>query len=236
MWFRSVLFVIGYALIMFCVSFSGSILGAFLPLKARFFFPKAAFYGTAFWLRVTCGVKHEIIGRENLPAEACVVASNHQSAWETYALQTLFAPVCTVLKRELLWIPFFGWSLALTRPIAINRSQKIGASKKVIKTGILRLHSRISVLIFPEGTRVKAGANAPFKKSAALLAHSAGASVLPIAHNAGLCWAAHEFLKRRGTITLKIGKPISVVGKTVDQVHEELEKWVSAEMRGLLGT
>ncbi|MGE4294496.1 MAG: lysophospholipid acyltransferase family protein [Campylobacterales bacterium] len=233
MWFRSVIFTLGYVPIIFAVSVAGVVCGPFLPLKHRFLFPRAAFYGTAFWLRVTCGIDYRIEGLENLPATPCVVAANHQSAWETYILQTLIVPLTTVLKRELLWIPFFGWALALTRPIAINRSQRVGASKAVIKTGHDRLKSGISVLIFPEGTRVRPGVNVPFKRSAAVLAHQAGVDVLPVVHNAGEHWPARTILKKPGTITLKIGPLIGTTGKSADEIHELYTDWITRERASL---
>ena len=233
MWFRSVLFTLGYVPIMLIVSVCGVIAGPFLPLKYRFFFPKIAFRANSFWLRLTCGIDYRIEGLENLPGTPCIVASNHQSAWETYALQTLIVPLCTVLKRELLWIPFFGWALAFTRPIAINRSQRVGASKAVIKTGLARLKAGVSVLIFPEGTRVKPGANVPFKRSAAVLAHQSGLPVLPVAHNAGSSWPARTILKKPGRITLKIGPPIEPQGKSADEIHAAYTEWIRQAAQSL---
>ncbi|MDR2639495.1 MAG: 1-acyl-sn-glycerol-3-phosphate acyltransferase [Helicobacteraceae bacterium] len=229
--FRSFLFTVGYVLIVFFITFAGSVAGRFIPYKARFFVPKGVFAGAAFWLRVTCGVKYRIEGAENIPQNRAFVAvSNHQSSWETFALHTFIAPACTVLKRELLWIPFFGWSVAFLYPIAIDRSNAINAYKKVLKTGAERLKNGINIIIFPEGTRVKIGEVKEFKKSAAVLAKQAGVAIVPIAHNSGVCWPAREFLKHSGTIVMRIGKPIETEGKTPDQIHNEYTEWIRKEM------
>ncbi|MDR1451162.1 MAG: 1-acyl-sn-glycerol-3-phosphate acyltransferase [Helicobacteraceae bacterium] len=229
--FRSFLFAIGYFLIIFSVTFAGSIAGIFIPYKTRFFVPKSVFHGAAVWLRVTCGVKYRIEGTENIPKNRAIVAvSNHQSAWETYALQTLIAPASTVLKRELLWIPFFGWSLAFLRPIAIDRSKAAAAYKKVLKVGAAKLRRGVNVIVFPEGTRVAYGARAEFKRSASVLAKQAGAAILPIAHNSGVCWPARKFVKRGGTIVMKVGEIIETQNKSVEQIHEEYTAWIRSAM------
>ncbi|GHV06759.1 1-acyl-sn-glycerol-3-phosphate acyltransferase [Campylobacterota bacterium] len=232
--FRSFLFLLGYIPIMLCVSLSGSLLGVFLPMKARFWFPKAAFYAIAFCLQITCNIRWRLEGRENLPREGTfVVAANHQCAWETYALQTLIVPLCTVLKRELLWIPIFGWALAFLRPIAIDRASAIKATKKVLKTGADRLHNGISVLIFPEGTRAPIGVEREFKRSAAHLAKEAGVPVVPIAHNAGECWQHQTLLKRSGTIVISVGEPIATEGRSIEEIHALYTSWIKAEMKNL---
>ncbi|MDR0665412.1 MAG: 1-acyl-sn-glycerol-3-phosphate acyltransferase [Helicobacteraceae bacterium] len=237
MYFRSFLFAAGYFLIVFSITATGALLGIFIPYKARFFVPIGVFRCSSFWLRVTCGVKYRFEGLENIPKDrAVVVVANHQSAWETYALQTLIVPICTILKRELLWIPFFGWSLAFLRPIAIDRSSAVGASKRVLKVGAQKLRAGSSVLIFPEGTRVALGDRVEFKRSAAILAKQTGAAALPIAHNAGACWPARKFLKRSGTIALRIGKPIETEGKSADQIHQEYERWIRNQMEELSAT
>src|SRR5574340_918539 len=129
-------------------------------------------------LRVVCGIRHEVRGIENIPKEPCIVLCKHQSAWETLALQEIFPPQVWVLKRELLWLPFFGWALALTSPIAIKRSDGKGAIKQVLKQGKERLAQGFCVVIFPEGTRVPFGRRGKYQIGGAMLAATSGLSFL----------------------------------------------------------
>jgi 1-acyl-sn-glycerol-3-phosphate acyltransferase len=219
---------------MLLISLAGSLLGFFLPLKARFFVPIGVFHFTSLCLRLACNVRREIVGVENLPkTRAFIIVANHQSTWETYALQTLAVPICTILKRELLWFPIFGWALAFLNPIAIDRSNALAASRKVLKEGEKRIKNNLNILIFPEGTRTPPGTVAEFKKSAAVLAHKTKAPIVPIAHNAGNCWRKGTFIKKSGVIKMKIGEPIETAGKTADQIHAEYESWIRKTMKEL---
>jgi 1-acyl-sn-glycerol-3-phosphate acyltransferase len=134
-----------------------------------------------------------------------------------------------------MFLPFLGWSLAFMKPIAIDRSSAISASKKVLKEGKRRLRDGISVLIFPEGTRTKIGADAEFKRTAAALAHSVKAPILPIAHNAGRFWPARTIWKQKGVIVMKIGKPIDTSGKTMEAIHNLYSEWIKREKKALEG-
>ena len=184
------------------------------------------------WLvRVICGVRMEVRGRENIPKEPCLILCKHQSAWETMALQLVFPPQVWVLKRELLWIPFFGWGLALTSPIAINRSETREAMKKLLKEGKDRLHRGFCVVIFPEGTRIPYGQRGQYKVGGALLGVSCEAPVVPVAHNAGKLWGKGAFLKYPGVITMSIGEPIHPVkGMKASQLNQQVEDWIEAEI------
>lgn len=185
-----------------------------------------------FLFRVVCGVKVNVIGREHLPhGRAVVLASNHQSEWETYLLQVLKTPISTVLKKELLSIPFFGWGIRMVQPIAIDRSKKAGALKQILKQGKERLKDGRSVLIFPEGTRTPPGTERSFNKGAAMLATSAQAPILPLVHNAGHVWPGRTWRRYPGTITVVIGPLIEVEGKDTNQIHEEMETWMRDAMR-----
>ncbi|MDR0747670.1 MAG: 1-acyl-sn-glycerol-3-phosphate acyltransferase [Helicobacteraceae bacterium] len=231
--FRSIIFAPLYVITVIITTGIGGALGCFLSQKQRFFFPRITFHVTSFWLRIICGITYRVEGLENIPDYPCVIASNHQSAWETYALQVFISPLCTVLKRELLFIPFFGWSLAYMKPIAIDRSNAIAASKKVLKVGKSRLADGISVLVFPEGTRTKAGVDAEFKRTAAALAHNAKVPILPIAHNSGKFWPARTIWKQKGVIVMKIGKPIDTSGKTAEAIHNIYSEWIKREKSAL---
>ncbi len=189
---------------------------------------------TMIWLlRVVCGIRHEVRGIENIPEKPCIVLCKHQSAWETLALQVIFPPQAWVLKRELLWLPFFGWGLAMSSPIAINRSDGKGAVKQLLKQGKERLVQGFFVVIFPEGTRMPYGTRGKYKVGGALLAASSGEPVLPVAHNAGRLWGRNAFSKHPGLITLSIGKPISTQARKADEINAEAETWIEDEMQRL---
>ena len=151
---------------------------------------------TMLWLmRVICGIHMQVRGAENIPQQPCIVLCKHQSAWETMALQKVFPPQVWVLKRELLLVPFFGWGLAMTSPIAIQRSDGKGAVKQLLQQGKQRMALGFCVVIFPEGTRIPYGQRGKYKIGGALLAASSGALVVPVAHNAGKLWPKNSFLK-----------------------------------------
>ncbi|MDR0996864.1 MAG: 1-acyl-sn-glycerol-3-phosphate acyltransferase, partial [Zoogloeaceae bacterium] len=170
-----------------------------------------------------------LLGLENRPAKPVLVLSKHQSAWETVAFQGVFYPLVFVLKRELLWIPFFGWGLSSVRMIGIDRGAGIKALKQILKEGKDRLEHGMWVVIFPEGTRVPPGQTLPYKPGAAYLAIKTGAPVLPVAHNAGLVWPKKAFLVRPGTITISIGPLIETVGKKDAEVNAAVKTWIDAE-------
>ena len=155
-------------------------------------------------LKLICGINFRVTGAEHLPPGPCVVLSKHQSAWETMAFQLIFPPQVYVIKRELLWIPFFGWGLAMCSPIAINRSAGPRAARQMLSQGKDRIAAGFWVIVYPEGTRIAPGARGKYQSSGSAIAIHAGAPVLPVAHNAGRCWRRNAFLKYPGTI--KIGR------------------------------
>ena len=180
-------------------------------------------------LSVTCGIEVIVEGKENLPSKACVIVSNHQGQWETFSMQYLFHPLCTLLKRELLYIPLWGWAMRLLKPIAINRGRPREALKQALNEGSDRLDRGIFVLFFPEGTRVEAGLVNKYSRSSFELALRSDVPVLPIVHNSGDCWPAHKFLKYPGTIFLTIGKPQKVV--SAKESAHEVESWTRASLK-----
>ncbi|KXS33549.1 MAG: Phospholipid/glycerol acyltransferase [Candidatus Gallionella acididurans] len=184
-------------------------------------------------LHAVCGIRHEVKGIENLPKQPCVILCKHQSAWETLALQVVFPPQVWVLKRELLWIPFFGWALALTSPIAIKRSDGTGAMKQLLRQGKERLAQGFCVVIFPEGTRIPFGQRGKYKIGGALLAASSGVPVIPVAHNAGRLWGRNAFSKHPGLITMSIGAPIETKGLKAEQINARVEAWIEQEIQNL---
>ncbi|MFA6015048.1 MAG: lysophospholipid acyltransferase family protein [Gallionellaceae bacterium] len=187
-------------------------------------------YSIMWLLRVICKIRIEVRGLENIPRQPCIVLCKHQSAWETFALQTVFPPQVWVLKRELLFLPFFGWGLALTSPIAINRSKGKEAMKQLLRQGKQRLDAGFCVVVFPEGTRMPYGVSGKYKIGGALLGASTGAPVVPVAHNAGKFWGRNAFLKYPGTVTMSIGKPIDPKGLKAEEINAQVEAWIEAEM------
>jgi len=185
------------------------------------------------WMRAVCGVQYEIIGAENVPEGPYVVLAKHQSDWETLFLQYYFAPVSTILKRELLRIPFFGWGLASLKPIAIDRSNPREAIKQLKRLGIQRIEEGNNVLVFPEGTRMAFGEAGNYARGGADIACSAGVPVIPVAHNAGNCCPPRSYMKYSGKITVSIGKPIDSKGKTSRELTAEVKDWIENEIANM---
>ncbi|MDP2751242.1 MAG: lysophospholipid acyltransferase family protein, partial [Rhodocyclaceae bacterium] len=164
------------------------------------------------WVRMVMGlirhvlrIDHCVLGAEHIPKEPCVIFCKHQSAWETFALQTLFPQTAFVYKKELHWIPFFGWGLALMPFVAIDRSAGRVALAQVATRGQQRLKEGYSVIIFPEGTRMAPGQRGRYKVGGAHLAVTAQVPVIPVALNSGECWPKNAFFKRPGRVTVSIG-------------------------------
>jgi len=183
-----------------------------------------------FLARFICGVRYCVLGTENIPKKPTIVLSKHQSAWETLAFQKIFPPQVWVLKKELLHIPFFGWGLAMTSPIAINRSQGKAALKQIIRQGRDRLQKGLWVIIFPEGTRIDPGKKGRYGIGGAWLSTSTGVSVVPVAHNAGVLWGKNSFIKFPGTITVSIGEPIDPAGMEANELNNKVEEWIELEV------
>lgn len=188
-----------------------------------------------YWLRITCGVRFQLHGRENIHRDKdkrpFVVLSKHQSTWETLYLQNLFFPASTILKKELLRIPFFGWGLRALNPIGIDRSNPRDALRQVKAQGVARLKGDdFNVLLFPEGTRMKVGERGKYARSGADIACEAGVAVVPVAVNAGHCWPPGTFLKYPGNIQVVVGNAIDTRGRTSREVMQEAEAWIENQM------
>ncbi len=181
-------------------------------------------------LRWLCGVKWTIEGEENIPEGPAIIFSKHQSTWETMALQLVFPPQTFVVKKELLRIPFFGWGLAVIRPIAIDRGAGRKAVEQVVEQGLDRLRRGIWVVIFPEGTRVPPGKRIRYRMGGAILAAESGRPVVPVAHNAGEFWRKGQFVKKPGTIRMVIGPPIETAGRKPEAIMAEAEEWIESTM------
>ncbi|KQU67177.1 MULTISPECIES: 1-acyl-sn-glycerol-3-phosphate acyltransferase [unclassified Rhizobacter] len=197
------------------------------------------FWFTTFWLRIAitgcrfiCGVRYQVQGMENLPDGPAILCPKHQSTWETFAFPTLMPrPLCYVFKRELLYIPFFGWAMARLDMVHIDRSKRTEAWSRVAEQGQRFMSQGNWVIMFPEGTRIARGQQGTYKTGATRLAVATGASVVPIAVNSARCWPRKSFLIRPGLVTVSIGKPIAPAGRQADELMREVETWIEAEMR-----
>jgi 1-acyl-sn-glycerol-3-phosphate acyltransferase len=225
---RSIVFYLG----LFPATVLFSMIGILiLPLKRRTRYRIVTQWSrfALWWLRVSCGLRSRISGRENIPEEPSVIFCKHQSAWETMALQFIFPPHVQVVKRELLHVPFFGWGLASLNPIAIDRSAGARALRQVLRDGTARIQQGWWVLLFPEGTRTRPGERRDYSPSAAALAVRAGCKLVPVAHNAGVFWSRNAVQKFSGEIQLVIGTPIESAGKSATELTAQARDWVEAE-------
>ena len=195
----------------------------------------AEFVGMNIWfLKVICRVNYRIEGLENIPKDRVgIVLSKHQSTWETFLLPRLFRHSAIILKRELLWVPFFGWGLRLVDPIAINRSAKSNAMEQIIEKGKKALDSGRFIIIFPEGTRIPYGKVGNYRSGGARLAVATGYPVIPVAHNAGRYWSKRGILKYPGTIRVVIGAPIETKGRKHEEVLAEVKNWIESTVKKL---
>ncbi len=194
--------------------------------------PRLAVWGA----KVIVGIRWQVRGWENLPDTPVVILSKHQSAWETLWFPAYMPhQLCFVYKRELHWVPFFGWGLALLDMIAIDRTDRRGAMEQVMKLGKARLAENRWPILFPEGTRVPPGTVGRYLPGGARLAVGAGVPVVPVAHNAGELWPRKAFLKRPGVITVSIGPPIPSDGLTPTELNEKVKDWIETEMTTLNG-
>jgi 1-acyl-sn-glycerol-3-phosphate acyltransferase len=183
--------------------------------------------------RTLCGIQWRVEGGGHLAAKPAVILSQHQSAWETLAYQEIFPPQVLVLKRELLWIPFFGWGLALMSPIAIDRANGRAALRDIARRGKERLAQGFWVVIFPEGTRVPPGETRAYQQGGAWLAAQCGVPVIPVAHNAGRLWPRNAFLKKAGLVTVRIGPPIPTAGRDAKQISADARAWIEGQQQTL---
>lgn len=185
------------------------------------------------WLKFSCNIHYKIIGIQHIPKVPSIILSKHQSAWETLAFQEIFPPQVWVMKKSLLWIPFFGWGLAMTSPIAIDRAAGREALKQLVTQGKDRLNKGFWVVVFPEGTRISVGEQGKYHIGGAWLASHTKSIVVPVAHNAGRFWRKNSFIKYPGEITVVIGEPIETANLKTDALNSQVEAWIETQMMDL---
>lgn len=184
-------------------------------------------------LRICCGIRIKIEGKAHREVHPCVIMAKHQSTWETIFLQHYFGPASAIAKKELLYIPFFGWGLATMRPILIDRKNPIQALKDIKTKGLQRLRQGNNLLIFPEGTRVPPGSVGTYARSGADIACTAQVPIIPVAHNAAECWPHKTIMKYPGTITVVIGDPIDTQGRDRKELTETVKNWIEEQLAQL---
>jgi 1-acyl-sn-glycerol-3-phosphate acyltransferase len=229
LWLRSLAFWIVFPVSV--VVFAVLLLFTFpFPLKTRWALVQLWVRFTLWWLTVSCGLRYEVQGAEHITPGAAIVFSKHQSTWETIALQQIFPMQVWVAKRELMWIPFFGWGLILMQCILIRRGTGRAAVKQLVRQGKARLDEGIWIVIFPEGTRIPPGEKGRYRIGGAVLAEQSGYPIIPVAHNAGEYWPRRSFIKRPGVIQVQIGPPISSDGKSAQDILDEASTWIEDRM------
>ncbi len=203
-----------------------------LPYKQRYYMTTRWNVFILWAAKTVCGIEHRIKGKENLPDAPAIVLSKHQSAWETiFYCISMRRPLVYVFKKELTYIPFFGWGIALLRMIPIDRSKTKDAFAQVVEHGRKRLADGQWIIMFPEGTRIPVGEKGKYKTGGTRLAVETNTMVIPVAVNSGECWPKNSFIKKPGVITVSIGKPISPEGLTAVELMQQVENWIESEMR-----
>ncbi len=202
------------------------------------------YWWCAGWLRLAVqsgtfilGIQNRVTGMENLPQGAkdpAVLLVKHQSTWETFVMPVLMPhPLAYVFKKELLRVPFFGWAMARMDMIHIDRGQRSQAFAKVVTQGKRLMGEGVWVIMFPEGTRIPRGQVGQYKTGGTRLAIEAGVPVIPIAVTSAKCWPTKAFIKKPGVVDISIGKPIPSIGREPDELMQEVQAWIEAEMRRL---
>jgi 1-acyl-sn-glycerol-3-phosphate acyltransferase len=187
--------------------------------------------------RVICGVRWRVHGMENLPTghtSPAILLVKHQSTLETFLMPVLMPhPLAYVFKRELLYIPFFGWAIGRLDMVHIDRSQRAQAFNKVVEQGKRLLAQGVWVIMFPEGTRIPRGEAGNYKSGGTRLAVATGAPVIPVAVTSGRCWPRKSMIKHPGLVDVSIGQPIPSTGRNPEELMREVESWIESEMRRL---
>ncbi len=237
LWLRSLLFYI-FSFIYITVCATVILLAIpFTRVDTRYGIARYWSRSTLWVLSKLCGIHYQIDGLENIPRDPktpLIILGKHQSAWETIAYPSIFPrQLCFVFKRELLFLPFFGWALASLQMIHINRGDREKSRQAVATQGKKQLEDGKWIAIYPEGTRTAVGVFNAYRKGGVRLAIATNTNILPVAQNSGRLWARNSFLKHPGLITVSICPIIDVHGKTEEDLQKELENTIESEMRRL---
>ncbi len=227
-WFYSVTTIILYSFV--------CLLSMPFPLTFRHALIRYYMYVYFYVLKKVCRLDYRIEGRENIPTNNNgIIMCKHSSTWETFFLPQYFHTPAPLAKRELAWVPFFGWGLAIADPIFINRNDKKTAMQQIIDKGTKCLQQGRSIMVFPEGTRVPFGQSGHYKMGGARLAAATGYPIIPVAHNAGWYWPRRTFIKKPGTITVVIGPMIETKGKKPEEILKLTKDWIETTMTRING-
>ena len=187
--------------------------------------------------RVIMGIHYRVQGQDNLPVgetSPAILLVKHQSTYETFLMPAIMPhPLAYVFKKELLYVPFFGWAIGSLDMIHIDRSQRARAFAKVVEQGKALLDKGVWVIMFPEGTRIPRGQRGSYKSGGTRFAIATGAPVIPVAVTSAKCWPRKAFIKHPGVVDVSIGQPIPSLGRDADELLHEVETWIEAEMRRL---
>ena len=208
-----------------------------LPMRYRFQVVMGWTRSVVWLLKFICCIDYQEVGMQNIPRDRSgIIMSKHSSSWETFYLPGHFNETAIILKRELCWIPFFGWGLSAIDPIAINRSAGSSAMAQVMEQGKKCLEQGRWILVFPEGTRIAPGQVGRYHLGGARLAVASGAPIIPVAHNAGHFWSKRRFIKRPGTVQVVFGPVIETAGRTPEDVLAETKNWIESTVQKIEST
>jgi 1-acyl-sn-glycerol-3-phosphate acyltransferase len=230
---RSALFNGGFILWTLVLGLTASPL-FLMPRRASVGLARLWIRGAFFWLRLCTSIRHEVRGREHIPQHTGILASKHQSAWETMAFYLLLRDPAFVLKKELLSIPVFGWYLRHIGMIAIDRSAGQQALQQIIAQGREAMADGRQIVIFPEGTRVAPGTKKRYHRGVVALQEALQLPITPVALNSGLCWERNAFVKKPGCITIQFLRPIYPSNRSAEEVLKEVEAVVEGASDALL--
>lgn len=229
---RSLIFSILMVVITFFYSFFCIIAYPFTSFNQRYKIITFWTFSILWLLEKLCHIRYQVEGLEHVPKDRTgVILSKHQSTWETFFLPQLFIPSAIIVKRELLWIPFFGWGFATIEPIAINRKKTQSALEQIIAQGKTYLEKKRWILVFPEGTRITPGQVGKYRIGGARLATATGYPIIPVAHNAGYYWPKRGFIKHPGTIQLVIGPLIETKDRKAEEVLTQAKDWIETTLQ-----
>ena len=232
---RNLIYWLGVA-VLTPLCFAGMFVFCWLPRRKRHIFGQTWAVSLLWLIQHVVGPRSRVVGAGNITAVPSIICYKHQSGWETLALQKIFPPQIYVAKRELLWIPLFGWGLWLTNAIMINRSDRANANRQMLEQGLARKELGFWITVFPEGTRVRPGAPGKYKLGAARMAKQLDMPLVPVAHNAGEFWPRNAFFKHPGEITVVIGEPILPEAETGPEgLMKQAEAWIEARQREIGG-